>query len=171
MRAYESLNLTISTQRLRAVFKWLRMNDDGTEKSADALVFGDEDGQQPVSFRRAWTMAVLKAHGVKPEWAKETGTQGAKKSGWKELTAECREAFKTINLHWHDLRHEYASRLVERGAPLAQVRDLLGHASIATTERYDNQTWEALQAAAGRLERGKVFEKPAARFRHTCVRH
>jgi len=28
--------------------------------------------------------------------------------------------------------------LVERGVPLAQVRDLLGHASIVTTERYDN---------------------------------
>jgi hypothetical protein len=31
-----------------------------------------------------------------------------------------------------DLRHEYASRLVERGVPLAQVRDLLSHASILT---------------------------------------
>ena len=42
------------------------------------------------------------------------------------------------DFHWHDLRHEYASRLVEQGVPLSQVRDLLGHASIVTTERYDN---------------------------------
>jgi hypothetical protein len=41
---------------------------------------------------------------------------------------------------------------VERGVPLAQVRDLLGHASILTTERYDNQTLESLQAAAAKLE-------------------
>lgn len=41
--------------------------------------------------------------------------------------------------------------------PLAQVRDLLGHASILTTERYDNQRLEVLQAAAGRLEEGKTF--------------
>ena len=60
--------------------------------------------------------------------------------------------FRRINLHWHDLRHEYASRLVEKGVPLAQVRDLLGHASITTTERYDNQKLENLQAAAARLE-------------------
>ena len=66
--------------------------------------------------------------------------------------------FREINLHWHDLRHEYASRLVERGVPLAQVRDLLGHASITTTERYDNQKLENLQAAAGRLESGKSFD-------------
>ena len=33
--------------------------------------------------------------------------------------------------------------------------DLLGHASILTTERYDNQRLEALQAAVERLEGGK----------------
>jgi hypothetical protein len=48
--------------------------------------------------------------------------------------------------------------LVERGVPLAQVRDLLGHASILTTERYDNQRLEALQAAVERLEGGKAFD-------------
>ena len=56
------------------------------------------------------------------------------------------------------MRHEYASRLVERGVPLAQVRDLLGQASILTTERYDNQRLEALQAAVQRLETGKRFD-------------
>jgi len=61
----------------------------------------------------------------------------------------------------HDLRHEYASRLVERGVPLSQVRDLLGRASIVTTERYDNHTFAALQAAAGRLESGKSFTSPS----------
>jgi hypothetical protein len=57
-------------------------------------------------------------------------------------------------------RHEYASRLVERGVPLAQVRDLLGHASITTTERYDNQKLENLQIAAAKLESGLTFEPP-----------
>lgn len=58
---------------------------------------------------------------------------------------------------WPDLRHEYAPRLVEKNVPLAQVRDLLGHTSITTTERYDNQKLENLQAAA-RLERGETFD-------------
>ena len=43
--------------------------------------------------------------------------------------------------------------------PLSQVRDLLGHASIATTERYDNQRLEALQATAGSLESGKCLSR------------
>ena len=65
--------------------------------------------------------------------------------------------FRRIDLRWHDLRHEYASRLVEHGVPLARVRDLLGHASFTTTERYDNQTMANLQIAAAKLERGLGF--------------
>jgi site-specific recombinase XerD len=152
----------IGTARLRAVFDWLQIDNAGERRRDDALVFSDETGQPPTSFRRAWVTTVLKAHGVKPTWAKGMKPAGKKKGGWKELTAECHAEFRRIDLHWHDFRHEYASRLVERGVPLAQVRDLLGHASIATTERYDNQTLEALQAAAGRLESGKVFDTTTA---------
>ena len=47
--------------------------------------------------------------------------------------------------------------------PLAQVRDLLGHASITTTERYDNQQLENLQAAALKLESGTSFDPTDSR--------
>ena len=48
---------------------------------------------------------------------------------------------------------------MERGVPLVPVRDLiLGHASILTAERYDNQRLEALQAAVERLDTGKTFD-------------
>ena len=76
---------------------------------------------------------------------------------YQGLSDASQDAFRRINLRWHDLRHEYASRLVEHGVPLAQVRDLLGHASITTTERYDNQTVANLKIAAAKLERGHAF--------------
>jgi integrase len=139
----------IATTRLHAVLKWLQLDAAGQEKPAEALVFSDETGEAVGRFRTAWVTAVLKSHDVKPEW---------KTYGWTALTPECAEQFRRINLHWHDLRHEYASRLVEKGVPLAQVRDLLGHASITTTERYDNQKLENLRAAAARLETGKSFD-------------
>ena len=143
----------IGTKRLLAVLEWLRLDVEGRHKPDDAPVFSNEVGDLVRSFRSAWLTTVLKAHGVKPHWRK--------KARYRQLTEDCVEAFQAIDLHWHDLRHEYASRLVERGVPLSQVRDLLGHASITTTERYDNQRLEALQAAAGALESGKEFDRNA----------
>jgi integrase len=161
----------ISTRRLRAAFEWLRIDGEGKEKPSEALVFGDEEGKPIRTFRRAWVTTVLKAHGVETTWVKTPAKEGRKAVAWKQLAAKCNEAFKRIALHWHDLRHGYASRLVERGVPLAQVRDLLGHASITITERYDNQTMEALQAAAKRLEEGKTFDAKVPREAGTDFQH
>lgn len=75
------------------------------------------------------------------------------RDGWKDALG----AADITGLWFHDLRGEYASRLVERGVPLSQVRDLLGHASIVTTERYNRQRFETLAAAAKRLDDGQSF--------------
>lgn len=50
----------------------------------------------------------------------------------------------------HDLRHSYASWLVRAGIPIQQVQQLLGHRSIATTERYarlGGSQWDAVRDA------------------------
>jgi site-specific recombinase XerD len=39
-------------------------------------------------------------------------------------------------VHAHALRHAYAVALEREGAPLSTIRDLLGHSSAATTDRY-----------------------------------
>jgi hypothetical protein len=143
----------ITTQRLRAVLDWLRVDVEGKPKSDEPLVFSNEIGEPLPHFHDTWVRTVLKAHAITPKWSA--------RHNYKGLSPECKAAYRRINLRWHDIRHEYASRLVERGVPLAQVRDLLGHASIMTTERYDNQRLENLQVAASKLERGLTFEPPA----------
>lgn len=141
----------ISTERLKGVLDFLRVDAAGKEKKTDARVCSNAAGEPIKYFRSAWVMTVLKANGVKPEWKP--------KSKVRAFTAECLAEYKRLDLRWHDLRHEYASRLVEKGTPLSQVRDLLGHASIVTTERYDNQREDALAAAVKQLDTGQTWEE------------
>lgn len=67
--------------------------------------------------------------------------------GWDR--ARARAGMRDVRLH--DLRHTYASWLVQRGAPLPTVRDLLGHSSLAVTGRYSHLAIADLRRAVGRL--------------------
>jgi integrase len=64
----------------------------------------------------------------------------------------CRRA-GIVDFHFHDLRHTCAAWMIQAGVPLAEIRDLLGHASIEMTERYAHLAPENIRAAVAVLEK------------------
>lgn len=50
-------------------------------------------------------------------------------------------------IHFHSLRHSFASHLVKQGVPLYHLKELLGHSSIAVTEIYSHLNLNDLRSA------------------------
>ena len=62
------------------------------------------------------------------------------------------------DFRFHDLRHCFASALVQKGVDLYQVQRLLGHKSNAMTQRYSHLSAEHLRDAVTRLDSPKLAQ-------------
>lgn len=64
----------------------------------------------------------------------------------------CRNAGIDKSIHFHTLRHSFASNLAQKGVPLYTIKELLGHASISTTEIYSHLNMDCLREAIMKLD-------------------
>ncbi|GAC1676154.1 MAG: hypothetical protein PVS2B2_11670 [Candidatus Acidiferrum sp.] len=55
------------------------------------------------------------------------------------------------NFRWHDLRHTFASRLRQSGAPLGHIAELMGHKGLSMTRRYAHLSIANLHEAVSRI--------------------
>jgi integrase len=62
----------------------------------------------------------------------------------KKAWLKCCAVAAITGLHFHDLRHEAGSRMLEAGWPLHHVQAVLGHADAKTTSGYLNATLQHL---------------------------
>lgn len=65
------------------------------------------------------------------------------------------------DLHFHDLRRTYSSRLIDLGVSLPVIAKLLGHGATYVTERYAHASDQALEDAVGLMDADEVSKRSA----------
>jgi site-specific recombinase XerD len=70
----------------------------------------------------------------------------------KQFKKAVRSAGLSDEIHFHILRHSFASNLIQKGASIYVVKELLGHESISTTQIYSHLQSENLSQAVSLLD-------------------
>ncbi len=73
------------------------------------------------------------------------GGRLSRQSAWLVIQAAAERADLTAHVSPHTFRHSFATHLLEGGADVRVVQELLGHASVATTQIYTMVTADMLR--------------------------
>ncbi len=90
----------------------------------------------------------------------QRGSRLTRQGAWLALSGRARLVGLADVVHPHVLRHSCATHMLDHGADLRAVQELLGHASISTTQTYTKvateRLWDVYQQAHPRAMRGAV---------------
>lgn len=122
--------------------------DDIDLESAVVLLRGKGDkqrivpvGSQAIAALQAYLVRVwpaLRARGGSSRhvFLNSRGGQLSRQSAWNVLREAAQRAGVTAEVSPHTMRHSFATHLIEGGADVRVVQELLGHASVTTTQVY-----------------------------------
>ena len=105
---------------------------------------------RPAWFERAVVRDARAARRGGPLFLSAQGHRLSRMSAWRELRRAAVTAGVTGHVTPHTLRHSFATHLLEGGADLRVVQELLGHASITTTQLYTHLTGERIKQVYAR---------------------
>ena len=96
-----------------------------------------------VEQRKKWQVA---GRGETPVFLNNRGGRITTRSVARIVEKHLRQAGLQIKMGPHGLRHSFATHLLNSGADLRSIQELLGHASLSTTQRYTHLNLDQLTA-------------------------
>jgi integrase/recombinase XerD len=124
---------------------WVKVRGKGGKERLVPL------GEQAVACLRAYLgsarEALMRGRRCAQVFVNGRGQAMTRQGFWKLLRRYARQAGITKPISPHTLRHSFATHLLERGADLRSVQQMLGHSDIATTQIYTHVLEARLRAA------------------------
>ncbi|HUG29068.1 MAG TPA: tyrosine recombinase [Candidatus Limnocylindria bacterium] len=151
LRISEALNLDLEDLSLDGAF--VRVIGKGDRERLVPV------GEVALDAIRAWLAearaALVAAHHVEPVRGGplllgRSGRRLARQQAWAMVKRAAAGAGLSSRVSPHTLRHSFATHLLEGGADLRIVQELLGHASISTTQLYTHVTGERIREVYAR---------------------
>jgi integrase/recombinase XerD len=137
------------------VHRLLRTSDAERPAGLRVLGKGSKERIVPVgSYARAALDAYLirgrpgltaNGRGTPALFVNRRGGRLSRQSAWAVLRSVAEKAGITAEVSPHTLRHSYATHLLDGGADIRVVQELLGHASVTTTQIYTLVTIDHLR--------------------------
>lgn len=131
IRVTELINLKVSDINMQ--MGYLICRDESKERM---IPFGNKAKKALFQYMENGRMAMLAEYEAEELFVNCSGQAMSRQGFWKLIKHYAKKAEIEAEITPHTLRHSFAAHLVENGADLRSVQEMLGHSDIASTQIY-----------------------------------
>ena len=131
LRVTELVNM--KNQDINRNMGYIVCRDEGKER---VIPFGHAASEALERYYRESRQILLKEEESEYVFVNCSGKSMSRQGFWKLIKQYAKKAGIQEDITPHTLRHSFAAHLVQNGADLKAVQEMLGHADIATTQMY-----------------------------------
>lgn len=134
--------ITLSLEDINLRMGYIICRDGSRERM---VPFGSKAQNALLRYLRDGRNALLQDYGTNVLFVNCSGQPMSRQGFWKLIKSYARQAGIQSEITPHTVRHSFAAHLVENGADLRSVQEMLGHSDISTTQIYATLTQNHLR--------------------------
>lgn len=127
--------ITLNIEDLNLQMNYITCKDGSKERM---IPFGPKARAALIRYIEHARVGMLSDTGSHILFVNCSGKAMSRQGFWKLIKHYTKKAGITADITPHTLRHSFAAHLVENGADLKSVQEMLGHSDISTTQIYAN---------------------------------